>query len=397
MIKSLKAREILDSRGNPTVEVELATENGLFFGHAPSGASKGSKEIPELRDKTRYLGKGVQQAVKLAGKVNLKSMDETRQGEIDELLIHRKHEMFSNVSTPISIAVCKAGAAAQGMEVYDYIAKLAEIKPELPTPYMNIINGGKHADDNLQIQEFMIIPRRIKNSSGFADKIEQCVNVYHMLYMLLKKSYGNLGVGDEGGFTPPLETTEQALDIIEKAIEELGYSMKLGIDAAASEFFSGRYNLDGKKLDSGELVDYYLTLARKYPIISIEDPFHENDWLGFSELTARFKGQVVGDDLLVTNVTRVKEAIERKACNCLLLKINQVGTITGALEAFHKARKAGWNTIVSHRSAETCDSFIADLAVGLKADIKTGAPARGERTAKYNRLLRISENKSFRN
>ncbi len=404
-IKKIKAREILDSRGNPTVEVDIHTGSGVSRAAVPSGASTGRHEAVELRDGgKRYGGKGVLKAV---GNVNgliargLKGKDVRLQGEIDEYLIEldgteNKSKLGANALLGVSMAACRAAASGKGIPLFRYIASLAgSRKLSLPVPSMNVINGGAHAGNRLDIQEFMIQPF----ADSFAESMRMGAEAYHALKEIIKDKHGKgaINVGDEGGFAAPLQSTTEALDLIKKAIEDTGYHNKImiALDSAASGFFSkGTYRIDGKKLNVDELVDFYRELAGRYPIISIEDPFDEEDWHGFASLTEKIgkKVVIIGDDLLVTNVRRIRKAVDMDACNGLLLKVNQIGTVTEAIRAARYAMESNWRVMVSHRSGETCDSFIADLAVGLGTGlIKTGAPCRSERLAKYNQLLRIEE------
>ena len=405
-ITKIKAREILDSRGNPTVEVDLFTKNGLSRASVPSGASTGKHEALELRDGgKRYLGKGVLKAVsnvdnliatKLVGK------DCTKQDEADALMIEldatpNKSKLGANAMLAVSMAVCKAGALETNVPLYEYIANLVDSKRlTLPVPQMNVINGGLHAGIENDFQEHLIIPRGAKS---FSEALRMCSETYHVLKKKLKERFGNsaIHVGDEGGFVPPLKSVDERLEFITEAIEELGYTKEfaLGIDAAASEFYhDGKYRVLNEDYSVAELTEFYDELCKKFKIISIEDGFSEDDWNAWSMLESKLgeKIQLVGDDLLVTNVKRIKKAIEMEACNALLLKLNQIGTVSEALEAFKLARKTGWNVIVSHRSGSTEETFFADLVVGLDAgQFKYGAPARSERTCNYNQLLRIEE------
>ncbi len=392
-IKSIKAREILDSRGNPTVEVDLVTVDGLFRASVPSGSSTGKHESFELRDekKKRYQGRGVQKAVQNINKVlapKLKGMLVTRQDKVDESMIEldgteNKSRLGANAILGVSMAVCRAGAAAKKMSLWKWISKLADSKPGFPKPCFNIINGGKHAGNDLEFQEFMIVPQ----FNGFSKNLQAGVEIYHVLKELLRKEYGEVAVnlGDEGGFSPSLKFPVQALNLVLIAVKKAGYfrKVKIAIDIAASEIKPGKYDLG-----------FYSDLIKQYPIISLEDPFSEEDYQGFSSITKKLgkKVIIIGDDFLATNPKRIARAQEEKACNGLLLKLNQIGSVTEALQSFNLAKAFGWKITVSHRSGETLDSFISDLAVGLGADfIKAGAPARGERIAKYNRLLRIEE------
>lgn len=404
-IKKIKAREILDSRGNPTVEVDIYTGHGMQRAAVPSGASTGKHEALELRDGgKRYLGKGVLRAVENVNKIiapQLQGKDVTGQGEIDEELIEMdgtemKSKLGANALLGVSMAVCKAAAVAKGMPLFSYIAFLSENKDAmLPIPSLNVINGGAHAGNALDVQEFMIQPF----ADTFAESIRMASEIYHTLKGILKKKYGPdaTNVGDEGGFAPPLKSTEEAIELILKAVDEAGYHSKvqLALDSAASGFFeNGKYNLEGKRIGTDGLVEWYADLVGKYPIISLEDPCDEEDWHGFVSLTEKVgpKVTVIGDDLLVTNIKRIHKALEMGACNGLLLKVNQIGTVSEAIAAARLAMENKWKVMVSHRSGETSDSFIADLVVGLGTGIiKTGAPCRSERLSKYNQLLRIEE------
>jgi len=408
MIKDLIAREILDSRGNPTIELDLLTDKGIFRSAVPSGASTGKYEAVELRDNDlkRYLGKGVLLAVKNANekiKPLLIGKDETKQEELDNLMIsadgtENKGNFGANAILAASMSICRAGAFSKGINLCHYISEMSKRKMSLPVPSFNIINGGVHVGNSLAIQEFMILPVGAKD---FPDALRIGSEIYHNLKKAIKEKYGqdSVNVGDEGGFAPNFKDTYEALDLISQTIEKLGYKdiVKLGMDVAASEFFeNGFYNLDfkgkGDKKDQQQMIDFYKSLIEKYDLISIEDPFDQDDFSGYEKLTSSSSIQIVGDDLLVTNPKRIKEAIEKKTANALLLKINQIGTISESIQALNLAKNAGWGVMVSHRSGETEDSFIADFAVGTGAgQIKSGAPCRSERLAKYNQLLRIHE------
>jgi enolase len=404
-IISVFAREIIDSRGNPTVEAEVTAENAFGRGVAPSGASTGIFEALELRDGgKRFGGKGVQKAVSNVNKLiapALKGMDVSDYRAIDARMLEldgteNKSKLGANATTAVSMAVFRAAACAKGKTVYELLGGKT-----LPVPFMNIINGGKHAGNGLAIQEFMIAPKGIKE---FGERLRAGCEIYHTLKAILLKKYGKnaINVGDEGGFAPPVKTSDEALDAIVSAIEEAGYAKKvfIGMDAAASSFYDkggssaaggGSYSIDGKKLGRGGLIDLYGSLLSSYPLISVEDPLEEEDFNGFAEFTKKFgnKVQVVGDDLLVR---RIRTAIAKKSVNALLLKINQIGTVSESLDAAALCKKNGLGVMVSHRSGETEDTFIADFSVGIGCgQIKTGAPARAERTAKYNQLLRIAE------
>jgi enolase len=405
-IKKIKAREILDSRGNPTVEVDLFTKNGLSRASVPSGASTGKHEALELRDGgKRYLGKGVLKAVNNVNTAiaeKLVGRDCTKQKDADELMIEldgtpNKSKLGANAILAVSMAVCKAGALESNLPLYEYITNMVDSKGlTLPIPQMNVINGGLHAGIENDVQEHLIIPRRAKS---FSDALRMCSETYHVLKKKLKERFGNsaIHVGDEGGFVPPLKSVGERLEFITEAIEELGYTEEfaLGIDAAASEFYhDGKYRILEKEYSAAELSDFYDELCEKFKVVSIEDGFSEDDWNAWNMLESKLgeKIQIVGDDLLVTNVKRIKKALEMDACDALLLKLNQIGTVSEALDAFRLARKAGWNVIVSHRSGSTEETFFADLVVGLDAgQFKYGAPARSERTCNYNQLLRIEE------
>ena len=404
VIKNIKAREILDSRGHPTVEVDLETDFGVFRASVPSGASKGKHEASELRDEgKRYFGKGVLKTVSNINEIigpEIKGKDVTFQKEIDELMIKLdgtddKSRLGANAICPVSLAVCKAGAKAKKLELFQHISSIAKTKHKIPTPSFNIINGGLHAGNRLDFQEFMIVSQK----KDFSENLKIVSEIYNQLKNLLSKRYGAYAVnlGDEGGFAPPLLVPEQALEIILESAKNLNYqkSIKIILDIAASQFFKeDKYKMGVGVFTREGLLRYYSNLILKYPILGIEDPFSEDDWEGFKLIkkTLGKKILVIGDDLLATNPERIKEAKEKEAVNAMILKINQIGTVTEALESASLAKDFGWKIMVSHRSGETNDDFIADFAVGIGADfIKTGAPARGERVAKYNRLLRIEE------
>jgi len=406
-IKSIKAREVLDSRGNPTVEVDIYVDNGFVRAMVPSGASTGIHEALELRDndEKRYLGKGVLKAVENINTIiapRLLGMDCTQQNEIDKQMLEldgtdNKEKLGANAILAVSMATCKAGALSKGIPLYKHIAELATVSDfVMPVPSMNVINGGTHAGNQLDIQEYMILP---VGAPSFREAMQFGCEVYHHLKRIIKTKYGidAVNVGDEGGFAPPLNKIEEPIILLQEAIQQAGHAgkIKIGLDSAASEFFKmNHYILEGKKLTGKELVDKYIDIANKYPIVSFEDPFDQEDFETYGELTDRIGNhvQIVGDDLLVTNVKRIQKAIELKACNALLLKVNQIGSVTESIEACKLAQKKGWGVMVSHRSGETEDSFIADLAVGLKTgQIKSGAPCRSERLAKYNQLIRIEE------
>jgi len=406
-IEDIVAREILDSRGNPTVEVEVIVADGSFGRAAvPSGASTGVHEALELRDgdKGRYLGKGVLKAVENVNSTiaeELVGWDVTDQKGIDEFMIEldgtpNKAKLGANAVLGVSLAVAKAAANYVGMPLYRYIG--GTYAHMLPVPMMNILNGGKHAVDGPDLQEFMAMP---VGAPTFAEALRWGAETYHALKAVLKaKGYG-VGVGDEGGFAPSLKTNEEAIEVILEAIEKAGYTpgedIWIAMDPAASEIYEdGKYNLakEGRVLSSEEMVDFYADWVEKYPIISIEDGLDEDDWEGFKLMVERLgdKLQIVGDDLLVTNTQRIERAIEEGAANSVLIKLNQIGSLTETTAAVRMAHKHGWTAVTSHRSGETEDATIADLAVALNTgQIKTGAPARSDRVAKYNQLLRIEE------
>ena len=413
-IEKVKALEILDSRGNPTVQVEVKTEGG-FIGVAsvPSGASTGSFEAVELRDgdKNRYKGKGVQKSVENVNKKISKEiigMNVYEQKNIDETMIKlddtpNKSNLGANAILGVSLAVAKAAAESLGMDLYEYIG--GKQAKELPVPMMNILNGGKHSDNNISIQEFMIMPI---GDITFAERLRRGAEIYHTLKSVLKEKGFSVGVGDEGGFAPDLENEEQALDVIIEAIKKAGYEPKedivLALDIASTEMYdeakkigeSGYYFWKTKHMKTkDEMVEYLVELCNKYPIASIEDGLAEEDWDTWKVLTEKLgdKIQLVGDDLFVTNMQRLSRGIEKNVANAILIKPNQIGTLTETLDTIELAKKHGYRTVISHRSGETEDTTIADIAVATNAgQIKTGAPCRTDRVAKYNRLLRIEEN-----
>jgi enolase len=409
------ARQIYDSRGNPTVEVDLTTDKGVFRAAVPSGASTGVHEALELRDLDSkvHLGKGVLKAVgnindKIAPALIAKNFDVTDQTAIDRFMIEldgteNKSNFGANAILGVSLAVCKAGAVHKGMPLYKYIAQLAGIeKVILPVPAFNVINGGSHAGNKLAMQEFMILPLGAKS---FSEAMRMGSEIYHHLKSEIKKRYGldATAVGDEGGFAPNIQDNKEGLDLLNTAIAKAGYTGKvsIGMDVAASEFFKdGKYDLDFKNpnsdsskwLTGDQLAELYQSFCKEYPVVSIEDAFDQDDWDNWVKFHASTSIQLVGDDLTVTNPKRIRTAIDRKACDCLLLKVNQIGSVTESIEAATLSRKNGWGVMVSHRSGETEDTFIADLVVGLATgQIKTGAPCRSERLAKYNQILRIEE------
>ncbi len=407
-IESVFAREILDSRGNPTVEVEVIVEGG-FIGRAavPSGASTGAFEAVELRDgdRDRYLGKGVQKAVDNVNNIiaqEVEGMNVFDQVEIDNLMIRldgtpNKAKLGANAILGVSLAVAKAAAEALGLSLYQYIGGVnAKV---LPVPMMNIINGGKHADNSVNIQEFMIMP---VGACCFRTALQMCAEVFHNLKKVLSSKGYSTAVGDEGGFAPNLKTDEEAIQVIIEAVEKAGYKpgkdFRIAIDAAATEMYQedGSYLFwkSGVRKSKQEMIDFWADLASKYPIISLEDGVSEEDWEGWKLLTEGLgdKIQLVGDDLFVTNTERLKKGIDMGVANSILIKVNQIGTLTETLDAIQMANRAGYTAVVSHRSGETEDATIADIAVATNAgQIKTGAPSRTDRVAKYNQLLRIEE------
>ena len=402
-IERIHAREVLDSRGNPTVEVEAESMGRIVYAIVPSGASTGEHEALELRDKdNRFHGKGVLKAVRNVNEViapKLIGEELDSQERLDRIMLELdgtelKTNLGANAILGVSLAIAKLMAGIQGKWVYEILGDNYTI----PVPLLNVINGGKHAGGKLAIQEFMIVPHGFET---FAEALRAGSEIYHSLKLLLKKKYGvsAVNVGDEGGFAPPIDKSADALRMLVSAIEEAGYSpreqVSLAIDAAASEFFhEGVYHVDDQQMTVQEMVDLYSRLTEEFPLISIEDPFDENDFDAFSKLMHMMgdKIAIVADDLTVTNVNRIKRAMETNAANYLLLKVNQIGSLTEALDAATLCRQGSWGIVVSHRSGETEDPFIADLAVAIRAErIKTGAPARSERTAKYNQLLRIEE------
>ena len=406
-VSSLKARQILDSRGNPTVEVDCTLSDGSFGRAAvPSGASTGSHEALELRDgdKKNYLGKSVLKAVSNVNQTitsSIVGMDAGDQRAIDRKMLAldgtpNKATLGANAILGVSMAVARARAISEKKPLWKSLADHFGTQDAtlLPTPLMNVINGGAHADSGLSFQECMIVPTGF---ATFADALRAGAETFHALKSILKEGGHVTAVGDEGGFAPHLENSFDAFDTLMKAIEKAGYTgkMQLAIDAAASEFYKdGSYHIDGKVLSSSELTAYYEVLCAKYPIVSIEDSHAEDDWAGFQEMVAKLghKVQIVGDDLLVTNVERLKKAIEAKAANSILIKLNQIGSVSETVDAIQMAQNAGWTAISSHRSGETEDTFISHLAVGLRTgQIKTGSLSRTDRICKYNELLRIEE------
>jgi enolase len=401
------AREILDSRGNPTIEVEVLLEDDSFGRAAvPSGASTGAFEAHESRDgdKGRYMGKGVLNAVNsVLDEVNdaIEGIDAADQRAVDNALIAldgtaNKERIGANAILGVSLATARAAAESAELQLYEYLGENKGVT--LPVPLMNIINGGAHADTGVDIQEFMIVPL---GAETYGEALRWGVEVYHTLKSLLHAQGLSTGLGDEGGFAPELPTNAAALDLISEAIAKAGYTLgkdiALALDVAATEFYdeaSGTYKFEGKQLSTDDMIAYYESLVAKYPLVSIEDPLAEDDWAGWTKITAVLgeKVQLVGDDLYVTNPARLQKGIDEKAGNAILVKVNQIGTLTETRDAVELAQSKGMKAIISHRSGETEDTFIADLAVATNAgQIKTGAPARSERVAKYNQLLRIEE------
>ena len=405
LIEAVGAREILDSRGNPTVEVEVLLEDGIVArASVPSGASTGAFEAYELRDgdKKRYGGKGVQKAVSAVIDTigpALEGFDATDQRLIDRAMIQldgtdNKKKLGANAILGVSLAVAKAAADSADLPLFRYVG--GPNAHTLPVPLLNIINGGSHADNDIDVQEFMIVPL---GASSFSEALRWGVETYHSLKSLLQSKGLSTGLGDEGGFAPNLSSNREALDLIATAIEQagftLGHDIALATDVAATEFYrDGSYHFENKQLSALELTAYFADLAANYPLVSIEDPLQEDDWEGYQHFTAELgsKVQIVGDDLFVTNPVRLQKGLDLSAANSILVKVNQIGTLTETLDAVSLAQRAGYTAILSHRSGETEDTTIADLAVATDAgQIKTGAPARSERVAKYNQLLRIEE------
>ncbi len=409
IISDVYAREVLDSRGNPTVEVEVYLENGGFGSTiVPSGASTGAFEAVELRDgdEDRYLGRGVQKAVDNVNNIigpEVVGLDAVDQIEIDKIMIDldgtpNKAKLGANAILGVSISTAKAAANALALPLYQYLGGVNA--KQIPVPMMNILNGGAHADNNVDIQEFMIMP---VGATSFSHGLRMCVEIYHNLKSVLQERTLGTGVGDEGGFAPNLASNEEALEVIVEAIKNTGYKpgeeVKLALDVAATEFYDEDkkiYRLTGEGVTKtvDEMVDYYEEMINKYPIISIEDGLSEDDWDGWKLMTDRLgkKIQIVGDDLFVTNTERLKRGIKEGIANSILIKLNQIGTITETLDAIEMAKQGGYTAVISHRSGEGEDSTIADFAVAINAgQIKSGAPARSDRLAKYNQLLRIED------
>ncbi|SCV00013.1 LAME_0G06964g1_1 [Lachancea meyersii CBS 8951] len=416
-ISKVHARSVYDSRGNPTVEVEITTEQGMFRSIVPSGASTGAYEANEMRDgdKSKWLGKGVLNAVAnvnnvIAPALVKSNVDVKDQEAVDQLLLSldgtaNKTKLGANAILGVSMAAAKAAAAEKNVPLYQHLVDISGAKAQpfvLPVPFLNVLNGGSHAGGALAIQEFMIAPT---GAESFAEALRIGSEVYHNLKSLTKKRYGASAgnVGDEGGVAPNIQTAEEALDLIVDSIKAAGHDGKvqIALDAASSEFYKdGKYDLDFKNPESDkskwlsgvQLADMYTSLVKTYPIVSIEDPFAEDDWEAWTHYFKTAGIQIVADDLTVTNPLRIKTAIEKKAADALLLKVNQIGTLSESIKAANDSFAAGWGVMVSHRSGETEDTFIADLVVGLRTgQIKTGAPARSERLAKLNQLLRIEE------
>lgn len=405
-IENIEAREILDSRGNPTIETTVYSKNDKASASVPSGASTGQNEALELRDNTdRYHGKGVREAISNVEnriKKEITGMDCTKTKEIDKKMLKvdgtsKKENLGANAILSVSLASARLAAREQDKHLYQFINDnlFDDVETGTPSPFSNILNGGDHAGNDLSIQEFMVVPQL----GNIRKNVRAISEIYHELKNILKSKYGpaSTNVGDEGGFAPSIDKTNKALEVVTEAIENSGYKnneeIEIALDAAATEFYeNGKYRIDGNKIDSDELLQLYLNMLDKYPILSIEDPFHEEDFESFKQLNEKTEAMIVGDDLLVTNTDRIEKAIQKNSCDSLLLKVNQIGTLTEAINSAKMSYDNNWEVIVSHRSGETTDTFISDLAVALNSfGIKTGAPARGERTVKYNRLLRIEE------
>lgn len=404
-IKEIKAREVIDSRGMPTVECDVVLESGVVgTASVPSGASTGEYEAVELRDgEDRYFGKGVKKAVDNVNTMiapTLLGRSALCQQTVDELILklddtENKGKIGANATLAVSLAVAKAAAKQLGLPLYRYLGNA--MSSRMPVPMMNILNGGAHASNNVDIQEFMIMP---VGAESFTEGLRQCCEIYHSLKDILKNLGKSTAVGDEGGFAPDLESDEQAIELILKAVKKAGYSdsnTKIALDAASSEWYDGSsYKLPkrGVTMTSQQLIEYFDRLSASYPIVSIEDPLSENDWEGWAQITEVLgdRIQLVGDDLFVTNEKRLRKGIETGAANSILIKVNQIGTLTETMRAIDLAHRSGYTAVISHRSGETEDTTIADIAVAVcSGQIKTGAPCRAERTAKYNRLIRIEE------
>jgi len=395
-IQEIVAREIKDSRGKPTVEVELTTDKGSFIASCPSGASTGKNEALELRDED---GRGVTKAIENVNTIiapKLKGKDPVNQKELDDLMLEidgteNKSKLGANAILPVSMAIARAGAAAKKMSVYQHISDISGNKINMPHPSFNILNGGAHAKNELEFQEFMVVPQK----KTFAENLMLGSNVFNALTELLKQTPAGVPeMGDEGGYAPAISTAEQALMLIKSAIG--GHEdVKIAMDCAASEFFrDGKYEVEaGKQLSRTEMIEFYQDLAARFPILSIEDAFSEDDWEGFKEIRKALPDIIIiGDDLTTTNVQKIKEAESKKACNGIIIKVNQIGTVSETIEAVNLAKSYGWKIMVSHRSGETMDNFIADLAVGVGADfIKSGAYTKDVRIVKYDRLMEIEQ------
>jgi len=396
-IKNIIAREIKDSRNKPTIEVEVKTEQGSFIASVPSGASTGTREALELRD---IDGRGVMTAINNVNEIiapKLKGMDVINQKEIDKTMIEldgteNKSKLGANAILGVSMAVCRAGCVAKKIPLYKHIAELAENKKlNIPLPMFNILNGGAHAKNDLEIQEFMIVPQK----KSMQENLIIGNNIFQKLKESIETNFGqeHLGLGDEGGFAPPISSPEQALYFIKSACESQS-DVKFALDCAASEFYrEGKYEVEkNKKISRDEMLEFYKELVEKFPIISIEDPFSEEDWQGFCDITKELQGKViiVGDDLTTTNIKTIKDAHNRQAINAVLIKLNQIGSVSETIDAINMTKSFNWKVIVSHRSGETLDNFIADLAVGTGADmLKSGSPAKEERMVKYQRVIEI--------
>jgi len=409
-IKSIKAREILDSRGYPTVEVDLATDLGVFRASVPAGTSLSKYEARELRDGgRRYLGMGVAKAVRNINEViapKLKGKDPSRQQELDILMrqldgTKNKEKLGANAILAVSIALCRAAAFAQKIPLWHWLSEIAKTKPFLPVPCLLYMEGGLHGRGNLDVQEFMAV---VQQGDSFSERLRSGTEIYHNLRELINKKFGKgtTNVGLEGGFTPPVQETSDALDLlIEAARKTNKKKIKIILDVAASSFFkNNKYYFEGEIFSREDLLNFYLKLYQRYPIEALEDPFAQEDWSGFQEINKKLgeKVKIIGDDLLATNIRRMEQAEDKNACHSIIIKPNQIGTVTETIETVKHALKDQWQIFVKHRSGETSDTFISDLAVGLGTGwLMAGAPNRGERVAKYNRLLRIEEElKSFK-
>jgi enolase len=394
-IEEIIARQIMDSRGKPTVEVELHTDKGVFKDACPSGTSSGANEALELRDAD---GKGVMTAVDNINKIiapKLKGKNPENQKQLDELMLaldgtENKSKLGANAILPVSMAITRAGAASKKMPLYEYISHISENKMNIPYGMFNIVNGGAHAKNDLDIQEFMVVPQK----KTFAENLVLSSKIFQALTDALKEQNPELpAMGFEGGYAPLISNADQALYLLQNAIGD-NKDVSISLDCAASEFYKdGKYVLEGKEMSRQQMVDFYKDLVKRFPIITIEDPFSEEDWEGFKDLHKELRDTVIiGDDLTTTNIKRIKEAEQKHACNGIIIKLNQIGSVWETIEAVNLAKKYGWKIVVSHRSGETTDDFIADLAVGVGADfLKAGAYTREERVVKYNRLLAIEQ------